>query len=162
LARIRSTRAWRSSSGQRAEIEQREDRREPAPGLALLRGKAAQRRQAAMAHQFGAGFLDGTLPVRPCPCRQRGAALQAERRQRHQRLRPGRLEIEEQMPLGQPDQRGAADAMAAAALEKRALVAREPARGRVARLEAEPGVEPPGAGFERFFVVLARAGTGRG
>src|SRR5438105_12507255 len=78
-------------------------------------------------------------------------------------MRACRLEIEEQMPLGEPAQRGRARAMARTAHCARELVTGQPGRGCIARPEAELGVKPPGAGFERFVVAeLIRVDAERG
>ena len=114
-------------------------------------GEAAQRCEREMAQQLGADLVDGAL--RSEPARADSPALSATpTRPAETAARDGRLG-EEQVPLREPAQPCSSGAMARIPLCTRELVAGKPRSGRIARLKAELGVEPPGAGFERFVVA---------
>ena len=67
------------------------------------------------------------------------------------------------MPFREPAQARSSGAMARIPLRTRELVPGQPRSGRIARPKAELGVEPPGAGFERFVVAeLIRIEAERG
>ena len=110
-------------------------------------------RRPTSPHRRAARFLQGASALAA-----RGEAVrnpQADRRERRQRHRAPRIDVEHEMALRELAERRGARAVARIRLQPRELAAQHALHARGPRPEAELVVEPPRAGLDTVVVALA-------